>query len=110
MNYWVFTAGRYWVTYVLGKVHAAFFTSHHIETMIYLPDEIILPRMMTALDIELEKAMYYYDKGYESDNDYGLPPQVVKPVCIYSVFTAVASYNLAEYKVTQCPISPFTPR
>ena len=77
--------------------------------MIYMPDEIILARMMTALDLEFEKAMHYYDEGYESDNDYELSPQVMRPVCIYSVFTTETTYNPAEYMVTQCPI-PFTPR
>ena len=42
--------------------------------MIYMLDEIILARMMTAPDLEFEKAMHYSDEGYESDNDYGLPP------------------------------------
>ena len=36
-----------------------------------MPDEIILPRMMTVLDLEFEKAMHYHDEGYESNNDYG---------------------------------------
>ena len=52
-----------------------------------MPDEIILARKMTALDQEFEKAMYYHDEGYESDNNYGLPPQVMRPVDIYLVFT-----------------------
>ena len=41
--------------------------------MIYMPDEIMLTRMMTALDLEFEKAMHYHNEGYESDNNYGLP-------------------------------------
>ena len=49
-----------------------------------MPDEIILARMMTALDLEFEKDMHYHDGGYESDNDYGLPAGVMRPVCIYS--------------------------
>ena len=65
--------------------------------------------MMTALDLEFEKAMHYHDEGYESNNDYGLPPWVMRPVCIYSGFTSKASYNPAEYIVTQCPISPSLP-
>ena len=78
--------------------------------MIYMPDEIALERMMTALDLEFEKAMHYHYEGYESDSDYGLSPEVMRPVCIYSVFTIEASFNVAEYKLTQCTISPFTPR
>ena len=38
-----------------------------------MPDEVILVRMIVALDLKFEKAMYYHDEGYESDNDYGLP-------------------------------------
>ena len=47
-----------------------------------MPDEIVLARMMTPLDLEFEKVLYYHDKGYESDNDYRLPAQVMMPVCI----------------------------
>ena len=83
MNYWLCTAGRYRATSILGRVHAAFFNSHQIKEMIYMPDEIVLARIMTALDLEFEKAMHYHDEGYESDNNYGLPPQVLKPVYIY---------------------------
>ena len=50
------------------------FTSHQIEDMIYMPDEIILARMMTALDLGFEKAMHFHDERYDSDNDCGLPP------------------------------------
>ena len=32
-------------------------------------DEIILARMMTALDLQFEKAMHYHDKGYDGNND-----------------------------------------
>ena len=74
MNYWVHTARRHRVASVLGRVHASFFTSHHMQEMIYVPDEIILVRMIGALDLEFEKAMQYHDEGYESDSDYGLPP------------------------------------
>ena len=43
-----------------------------MEEMIYMPDEIVLARMMAGLDIEFKEAMHYHDEGY--DNDYGLPP------------------------------------
>ena len=56
-----------------------------------MPDEIILARMMTALDIQFEKAMHYHNEWYEGDNDYGLPPQVTRHVCVYSFFTNEAS-------------------
>ena len=70
-------------------------------------DEIILARMMTSLDSEFEKAMHYHNEGYESDNNHGLPPQVIRPVHVYSVFTTGASFILAECKETQPTISPF---
>ena len=50
-------------------MHAAFFNSHQIKVMIYMPVEIVMARMMTALDLEFEKAMHYHDQGYENDND-----------------------------------------
>ena len=73
-----------------------------------MPDD--LARMMTALDLEFEKALHYHDKGYESDNDYGLPAQIMRPVHIYSVSNTKASFNPADYKEAQHTISPFTPR
>ena len=79
---------------VLGQVHATFFTTHQMQEMFYMPDEIILARMMTALVLEFEKAMHYHDEGYESDNDYVLPPKVMRPIHIYSVFTTKASFDL----------------
>ena len=39
--------------------------------MTYMPDENILARMMTALDLELKRALHYHDEGHESDNDRG---------------------------------------
>ena len=83
MNYWVHTTGRYRATSILGRVHVAFCNSHQSEAMIYMLDEIILARMITALDLKFEKAMDYHDDGYESDNDYGFPPQVMRPGCIF---------------------------
>ena len=40
-----------------------------MQEMIYMLDEIILVRMMAALNLEFEKAMHYHDEGYESNND-----------------------------------------
>ena len=60
--------------------------------------------------LEFEKAMHYHDEGYKSDNNYGLPPQVMRPVCIYLVSTTEASFNLAHYKETQTLSPPFMPR
>ena len=75
-----------------------------------MPDEIVLARIMTVLDLEFERALHYHDEGYESDNEYGLPTQVIRPVCVYSVSTTEASFNPTDCKGAQCPITPFTPR
>ena len=94
----------------LSKVHIAFFNYHLFNDMTHMPDEIVLARIMTSLDLEFERALHYHDKGYESDNDYGLPAQVMRPVHVYSVSTTEASFKPTDYKGTQCTISPFTPR
>ena len=39
----------------LVRVHAAFFNYHHINEMTNLPNEIVLARIMTPLDLEFEK-------------------------------------------------------
>ena len=98
MNYWIHTAGRYRATSILGRVHAAFSNHHQFDAMTYMPDEIVLARMLTPLDLEFEMAIHYHDKGHKNDNDYGLSAQVMRPVCIYSVSTTEASFNLADSK------------
>ena len=92
------------------EVHAAFFNYHHFNEMTTMPDEIVLARIMTALDLEFERALHYHDEGYDSDNDYGLPGPVMWPVCIYLVSTNDASFNPTDYMEAQCPTSPFTLR
>ena len=78
--------------------------------MTNMPDEIVLARIITALDLGFKRALHYHDKGYVSDNDYGLPGQVIRPVHVYSVSTTEASFNPTDYNGAQCPISPFTSR
>ena len=95
---------------ILGRVYAAFFNYHQFNEMTSMPDEIVLARIMTTLDLEFKRALHYHDEGYESDNDYGPPTQVMKHVLVYSVSTTEASFNPTDYKGAQCPISPFTPR
>ena len=109
MNYWLCTARRHRATSVLVRVHAAFFTNHQMEEMFCMPDVIIMVRMMTALDLEFEKAMYYHDEEYESDNDYGLPPQVMRPIHIYSVFTTEAAFDPAGFTTTSAQSHPSLP-
>ena len=78
--------------------------------MTNMPDEIVLARIMTALDLEFKRTLHYHDEGYDSDNDYGLSAPVMRPVCIYLVSTIEASFYPADYKGGQYPISSFTPR
>ena len=83
------------------------FNYYQFHAMANMPDEIVLARMMTALDLGFERTLHYHDKEYESDNDYGLPPHITRPVHIYSVFSAEASFNLAYYTTAQSQLSPF---
>ena len=108
MNFWVHTAGTYRVMSILGRLHAVFFNYYQFNEMTHMPDDIVLARIMTALDLEFEMALYYLDEEYKSDNDYGLPCQVMMPVHVYSI--TETSFNPTDYKGAQCPISPFTPR
>ena len=78
--------------------------------MTHMPDEIVLARIMTALDSEFEKVQHYHDEGYESDSDYGLPAQGMRPVHVSSVSTTEASFNPIDYRGAQCHVSPFMPR
>ena len=55
MNYWVHAAGRYRSTSILERVHKAFFNYYQFHAMTYMPGEIILVRMMTALDFEFKR-------------------------------------------------------
>ena len=48
--------------------------------MTNMPYKIFLARIMTALDLEFERALHYHDDGYENDNDNGLPTEVMRPV------------------------------
>ena len=75
-----------------------------------MPDEIVLAGIMTALDLEFKRALHYHDEGYDSDNDYRLPGQVMRPVHVYLVSTTKVSFNPADYKDAQFPTSPFMPR
>ena len=86
VSYWVSTAGRYRSTSILEKVHKTVFNYYQFNAMANIPGEIILARMMTSLGLEFERALHYYGKGYESDNDYGLPPHITRLVSIFSMF------------------------
>ena len=70
MNFCVCTAGTYRATEILGGVQTAFFNYYYFSEVTYMSDEIVLMRIMTALDVEFKRALNYHDKGYYSDNDY----------------------------------------
>ena len=61
--------GMYRATAILSSVHTAFFNYHYCIEMTNMPDEIVLARIMTPLDLEFEMALHYHDEGYDSDND-----------------------------------------
>ena len=109
-NFWVHTAGTYRATVILGRVHTTFFAYQCFNEMTNVPDEFVLARIMTALDLEFDRALHYHCEGYDSNNDYRLPGPVMRTVCIYLVSRTEASFNLINYNGAQCPISPFTPR
>ena len=109
MNYWVHTAGRYRAMSILGTVHAAFFNHHQFDAMTYIPDEIVLAKMMTTLNLEFEKALHYHEEEYESDNDYGLPAQVMRPMHIYSVSTTGAPSTWLTTRKHNTPSLPSCP-
>ena len=58
--------------------------------MTNMPYEIVLTRIVTALDLEFEWALHYHNNRYDSDIDYGLPGPFRRPVCIYLVSTTEA--------------------
>ena len=110
MNYLVHTAGRYRSTSLLEKAYKAFFNYYQFHAMAYMPDEIFLAMIITVLDLESERVLPYHDKGYKSDNDYGLLLHITRPVHVYSMFSAEASFNPANYTAAQHQLSYLTLR
>ena len=109
MNFWVCTVGMYRATAIISRVHTAFFNYHSFCKVINMSYEIVLARIMTALDLEFERALHHHDEGYESDNDYDLPGPFLRPVCVYLVSMTEAFLNPKNYKGVQGPTSPSTP-
>ena len=91
MNFWVCAVGTYRAMAILSRVHIAFFNYSHGSKMTNMSDEIVLARIMTALDLEFERALHYHDEGYDSDNDCDIPGLFMRPVCIYLVSVNEAS-------------------
>ena len=85
INYWVCPAGRYISTSILERVHQAFFNYYQFHAMTYMADEIILARMMTAIDFKFERGLHCHDEGYESDNGYGLSAQITS-LSMYTLY------------------------
>ena len=83
-----------------------FFNYHQFNKTTHMPDEIVLTRIMTALDLEFKKPLHYHDEGCESDNDYGLQTQVMKPVHVYSVSITEASFNPLTKREHNVPSLP----
>ena len=50
INVWVCVAGSYRATAILGRVHTAFFKCNYFIKITNMPDEIVLAKIMTALD------------------------------------------------------------
>ena len=46
---------------IFGRVQVAFFNYHQINEITNMPDEIVLARIMTALDLEFKRALHYHD-------------------------------------------------
>ena len=110
MNFKVCTVGMYRATAILHRVHTAFFNYYYFSKITNMPDEIVLARIMTALDLEFERALHYHNEGYDSDNDYDLPGPCMRPVCIYLVSVHEAAFNPTDYKEAQDATSPSVPR
>ena len=98
INFWVHTAGIYRALAILGRVHTVFFNYHHFCEMTNMAGEIVLARILTALDLELERVLYYHDEGYDSNDESGLPGLFMRPVHVYLVSTIEASFNPTDYK------------
>ena len=73
--------------------------------MTKMTDEIVLARIMTALNLKYERALHYH-----GDKDYDLPVPFMRPINIYMVSMTEASLNPMGYKGAQVPTSPSTPR
>ena len=110
MNFCVHAVGTSRATVILNRVHTAFFNYNYFHKMTNMPHEIVLAKIMTALDLEFERAMHYHVKGFDFDNEYGLQGPFMRPVCIYLVSTTEASLNPMDYRGTQGPTSPSTAR
>ena len=97
-------------TSILEKVHKTFFNYYQFHVKANMPDEIVLARMMTALDLEFEIALHHHDEVYESNNDYGLQPYITRLVFFYFMFSVDASFNPADYTHRQEPAITLHPK
>ena len=110
INYWVCTAEDIEQHLSLGEfIQNSSMTTSLMQWITYQM-RLSWQEWWLPWTLQFEKSMHYHDKGYESVNDYGLPPQVMRSGHIYLVFTTEASFNLAEYNETQHTISPLISR
>ena len=84
MNFWVCTVGLYRATFILSRVHKAFFNYHYFSKMTNMPDEIVFVKIMTVFDEDFERALHYHDEGYDRDNDCDLPGPFMRPVHVFT--------------------------
>ena len=106
MNFWVHTTSTYRAMSILGRVHEAFSNYHQFNEMTNIPDEIVLARIITALDLELERVLHYHDEGYYGDNDCGPSGQVMRTLHIYSVSPTEASFTPLYTREHNVPSHP----
>ena len=103
MNFWGTYSDTYRTTAILSRDHTAFFNNHYFSKMTNMPDEMVLARIMTVLDLEFERALKYHIESYDSDNVHDLPSPFMRPVCIYLVSVTGAPLNPMDYKRAQGP-------
>ena len=94
---WIQKASTYRSTVVLNRIYKAFFHSKDFLDRVHRPDQILLAILMLALEIEFERALYLYDEGYETSDNYCLPQLLNKSTWFYiSVWSFLQPHRLPE--------------
>ena len=57
----IHAAGRYKSASIFDKVPKAFFNYYQLHAIAYMPDDSILVRMITTLDLEFKRTLHYHD-------------------------------------------------
>ena len=71
------TADTYRSTVIIDKVHERFFHSGNFIKITCMVNEHHLVQFMFILEIKFERALHLHDEGYKSDDNYGLPKQLI---------------------------------